>query len=186
MPRGRKAQPDHVAEAKGNPGRRKRKSVLFSQNYQPGKAPQHLTDAARRVWERIEPELSHLRFIKRTDYSAFERYCVHLADWWDLTADIETHGKWVITKSEHVEMARLHPSFMARERIEKHLVELEDRFGLNPVSRQQLLQRMIAEVPVNPQSSAPSSDGETKEPSLQLDQPQASAIGFLSNAGQIH
>jgi P27 family predicted phage terminase small subunit len=136
-----------VKEAKGNPGRRKKAKASIILGESKNHAPKELSSKARQIWGLLAPELNTLRFLRDTDKMAFARYCEHVAKWWELTKDLETNGFSAITESNHVTMERLRPAFIVRERIEKRLETLEDRFGLNPAARQQILQRLAGLVP---------------------------------------
>lgn len=188
MPRGRKSQPDQVNEAKGNPGRRKRKVVPVLPASSGGEAPKFLTTIAKKIWDGIAPDLATMRFIRSTDYMAFARYCEHLSKWWELTLDIQKNGETCLTESEHVVMERIRPAFMVRERIEKHLIDLEDRFGLNPVSRQQLLQRMAMVIPQTPSEGLFNNEKKADATGAGISEPTPpSAVGLLrQNGGALH
>lgn len=174
MARGRKPEPAALKRAKGNPGRRPivDAPALPASNAvatHPG-----LSKDARKVWERLAPDLVHMQFLRPTDRDAFARYCEHLAKWWELTRAIRRDGETYLSKSEHNPQGlhRMNPKFMIRERIENRLELLEDRFGLTPASRQQVLQRM-AMLPVSgdlfgapkPDESGDALPGEAAQPS---------------------
>lgn len=149
--RGRKPQPAAVKMAKGNPGRRPVPAEPDGKT--PGKvavAPRELAKDARAIWTRMAPELTRLKFLRETDLSAFARYCEHLARWWSLTKDLRKEGETYETNSAHGNMLRVNPKFMVRERIEKRLEPLEDRFGLTPGARMQIMQRLAAAPPALP------------------------------------
>jgi P27 family predicted phage terminase small subunit len=148
--KGRKAKPAEVKAAQGNPGRRPIHHApdLPGLSLQP---PKDLPAAARRIWEALAPELSRLKLLRATDLGAFARYCEHLARWAELTKALRKSGETYVTQSAHGTMRRIDPNFMVRDRIEGRLHELEDRFGLTPMARQQLLQKLaIAPLPQTP------------------------------------
>lgn len=153
MARGRKPQPEAVNDAKGNPGRRRRASppaTDAAEGRAKSTAPPELADQARQIWDAIAPELTRLNFLRDIDRQAFARYCVHLARWWELTKDLAANGETYVTESNHGTMERVRPNFIVRERLEKRLEVAEDRFGLNPASRQQIMQRLAGLVPPAP------------------------------------
>lgn len=147
--RGRKSQPAAVKSAKGNPGRR---AIPAEPEGKPtgrvAAAPRELGAEAKKVWAQMAPELTRLKFLRETDLSAFARYCEHLARWWGLTKDLRKEGETYETQSAHGNMMRVNPKFMVRERIEKRLEPLEDRFGLTPGARMQIMQRLAVVTPV--------------------------------------
>lgn len=170
---GRPAKPDSLKELQGNPGKRRRARVDVPE---PGTvaASRNLKQRERTVWDQVVPELVRLKFVRPTDVPAIERYCHHLVRWWQLTADVRREGETYVTESAHGTMQRLNPKFIARERIESRLEALEDRFGLNARSRQQILQAMASAAPQLP-FDAPAA-GE-QEPATPL-------AGFLG--GSVH
>ncbi|WP_301100279.1 P27 family phage terminase small subunit [Propionivibrio sp.] len=179
MPKGRKAQPEAVNDAKGNPGRRRRKAMVACEGSSSSTAPEFLSEAAKKFWDMQAPELAAMRFVRSTDHMAFARYCQHLVTWWDKTKALETEGDTYTTTSEHVVIKRINPDFIVRERVERQLLALEDRFGLNPVYRQQILQRMAGQVTqTQPATGLFDASGET--PSA-LETAAPSAIGILNN-----
>src|SRR5690606_3619285 len=110
-------------------------------------APKELTKAAKEIWDRTAAPLARINFLRETDRAAFARYCHHLAEWWTLTRQLRKDGLTYVTTSNHGTMKRLNPDFVARQRIEDRLETLEDRFGLTPAARQQILQRLAAAPP---------------------------------------
>ncbi len=152
MTAGRRPKPEAVKDAQGNPGRRKQKNQADTPDA-PTKldgAPQELSDAARKVWDTIAPGLKQLRFLKDTDRPAFARYCEHAVKWWKLTKDLEDNGLSYLSESAHGKLERVRPNFLIRDRIERKLEALEDRFGMNPAARQQIMMRLAGIAPTNP------------------------------------
>jgi P27 family predicted phage terminase small subunit len=141
--RGRKSDPQAVKDAKGNPGRRKRHEYAACESDN-GKISAHdrLSDRARKVWDTLSARLERLNFLRETDREVFARYCTYVAQWWDLTDEIKGAGLTYWTESAHGKMRRVAPEFLVRERIENRLEALEDRLGLNPQARQQMLMRL--------------------------------------------
>jgi len=143
MARGRRPDPEAVKIAKGSK-RSARASAVDGTAELRSSAPKNLSASAKRVWDALAPELGRLKFLRDTDRDAFARYCEHASRWWALTKDLRSEGDTYWTESAHGKMQRLNPKFMVRERIENRLESLEDRFGLNPAARQQILQRLAA------------------------------------------
>ncbi|MEQ8251566.1 MAG: phage terminase small subunit P27 family [Oceanibaculum nanhaiense] len=180
--RGRKPQSAEMREAKGNPGRRSH--ARTPDTLAPAKltAPKELTKAAKEIWDRTAAPLARINFLRETDRAAFARYCHHLAEWWVLTRQLRKDGLTYVTTSNHGTMKRLNPDFVARQRIEDRLETLEDRFGLTPAARQQILQRLAAAPPPAAGSlfaPAQESGGETPAPAPETGSP----IGLLRGAG---
>lgn len=183
--KGRKPKPAEVREAQGNPGHRPLSTAAHDVPGLKASAPKGLPVAARRIWEELAPELARMKLLRSTDFGAFSRYCEHLARWGALTKDLRKNGETYTSKSAHGELERVRPAFLVRDRLESRLESLEDRFGLSPSARQQLLQRlsMAPPLPQQPglfgddaaQQSAPSPDAPSIPPA-----PAASPVGLLN------
>ena len=108
-------------------------------------APEFLTPEGLAVWQRLQPLMSSLRFVRATDELTLGRYCDQFALWLKLRKQVEDQGATVTTSSAHVQdMLRVNPAFRAMMSIEDKLTAFEDRFGLSPAARQSLLTRMAA------------------------------------------
>lgn len=146
MTRGPKPEPAALKRAKGNPGKRRIIEAPPLAGVAGSKIVAHpsLSKDARAVWNKLAPELERLQFLRPTDVDAFARYCEHLSKWWSLTRAIRREGETYLAKSEHNPegLHRLNPKFLIRERIENRLETLEDRFGLTPASRHQILRQL--------------------------------------------
>lgn len=150
MARGRRPEPGEVKEAKGNPGRRPNATGAAVEL--PGlgaEAPEQLTGEARTIWGALAPELARMKLLRATDAPVFARYCDHLARFWRVKAALDGVGEVYETDSAHGRMLRINPWFAVLDRLCKRLEALEDRIGLSPAARQQLLLRMAA-VPAAP------------------------------------
>jgi P27 family predicted phage terminase small subunit len=145
MKRGRKVKPDALKIAQGNPGRRPiapapAPAVDAAAKAAGLVAPAELTDVkAIAIWARTTWRLAGLNFIQPTDADAFARYCKYLSLWYQLAEQIDVDNLVITTKSDAVEMDRLDRRFQAMLLLDKRLEALEDRFGLNPQARHQLL-----------------------------------------------
>jgi P27 family predicted phage terminase small subunit len=149
--RGRKPKPDALKIAQGNPGRR----AIAPSTAAPAPAdaaakaagmvaPAELTDVkAIAIWARTTWRLAGLNFIQPTDADAFARYCKYLSLWYQLAEQIDVDNLVVTTKSDAVEMDRLDRRFQAMLLLDKRLEATEDRFGLNPQARHQLLRDKV-------------------------------------------
>ncbi|WP_431856614.1 phage terminase small subunit P27 family [Azospirillum sp.] len=186
MTRGRKPQPAEVKQAKGNPGKRRVAQTPADLPALGSTAPADLPARARKIWDELAPELARLKFLRSTDREAFARYCLHLCRWWELTKALEKKGgETYVTESAHGTMRRVDPDFLVRERIESRLETLEDRFGLSPAARQQLLQRMMSAPPpalpagglFGEDPAKPAGDQPVSPP-----KPPASPVGLLAKA----
>ena len=190
MARGRKAEPAEVKLAKGNPGRRRIAQTPTDARDLATAAPPDLADAAKTIWDRLAPELSRLKFLRDTDRNAFARYCEHLGRWWVLTTEMRTEGETYLSKSEHNPegLMRINPKFFVREKIERRMEFLEDRFGLSPMARRQILQRLAGMVPFMPGKQGEAdllTPAQPDAPAAPAKAPAASPVGLLARA-QVH
>jgi len=159
---GRRPKPAALREAQGNPGRR----PIAASDADPVEAeaadaatgaptlpsvasdavPEELVDTPDAVaaWKLTAPALARMRIFRETDRNGLIRYCLKLAQYnrvrLDLASPKEQGGGEVYqTDTNHGKMWRINPRFQVLERIERSLIEYEDRYGLNPMSRQRIL-----------------------------------------------
>ncbi len=172
---GPKPQPAEIKALKGNPGGRPLGRAPAELGLFSATPPRSLKRKPKAVWKQLAGKLAGLKFIKVSDEPALERYCVDLAAWRDVTAKLEETGQVYETSSTHGTMLRVHPLFLVQDRLAKRLESFEDRFGLNPASRQRILQGLAAQV----------GGGDLPLPARRDEQPAAPAaspIGMLSEA----
>src|SRR5215469_10392736 len=154
--RGRRPDSAELQELKGNPARRRRKTLddVVEAGPLPEGTPKHLSVAAQRFWARIAPELERINFVRSTDRSALERYCETLADFWGIQLKLRGKERVYWTESLHGKMKRIEPLVLLLHRYEKLLFDYEDRLGLNPQARQRMMAGMAgvqAKLPFEPE-----------------------------------
>ena len=142
--RGRRPDSAELQELKGNPSRRRRKTIddVVEAGPLPADTPKHLSVAAQRFWARIAPELERINFVRATDKAGLERYCETLADYWQIQLKLRGKERVYWTESLHGKMKRIEPLVLLLHRYEKLLFDYEDRLGLNPAARQRILMGM--------------------------------------------
>lgn len=141
MPRGRRAEPAAIKRAKGNPGRRKiaePAQLGIEAGSIAAMIPDDMTAEQRAIWAKYAPDLERMQLLKSTDTAAFQRYCAFLALFFKAERAIRTTDLVVETTSEHVTMERRSKWLDAMLLIDRRLVEIEDRFGMNPSARQRI------------------------------------------------
>jgi P27 family predicted phage terminase small subunit len=145
MARGRRAQPDAVREAKGNPGKRRRAAPPDMPDLPIG-APDWLTGRdARTIWKKLHGDLVAAKILRSTDINAFARYCTYMAEWVALKKRVDRLRMptyW--TNTNHGKMKRVEPILMVRDRLEGTLTKLEDQLGLNPRARQSIFAQLAS------------------------------------------
>lgn len=185
MTRGRKALPDEIKRLKGNPGKR-RLNLDQGDDAAVRKidVPKYLTAPTQKeIFKRVADEINRLRFIRHTDVDGLARWSYYLAKWIGLKKRVDAKNADVYyeTKSKHGKMLRTHPIFASLLQIERVLVSLEDRLGLNPVSRQQIVRGIFAGPPLAPGALFDQNSPGTKPQAPEAaPDPAPSAIGFLN------
>lgn len=202
--RGRRSKPDDVKRLTGNPGKRKLAPAAAHESLPPGAAPdqapaappsaasdfnvaEYLSHAREKaIFHRVFDDYLRRRVARREDVFEYVRWAHYAHVWLQSKEDIAANGgsRAYIVKSKHGEYVRPHPSWRQQLECERALQTLEDRLGLNPVSRQNIL-RGLAALPAalgglfdEPESKPPQGDKPAAEPPPQNSQ---SPLGALAN-----
>ena len=141
MPRGRRAEPAAIKRAKGNPGRRKiaePAQLPIDAASVAALIPDDMTGEQRTIWAKYAPDLERMQLLKSTDRAAFQRYCAFLALFFKAERAIRDTDLVIETQSEHVTMERRSKWLDSMLLLDRRLVEMEDRFGMNPSARQRI------------------------------------------------
>jgi P27 family predicted phage terminase small subunit len=97
-------------------------------------------DGALSVWRELAPDLQRIAALTNLDRYTLAIYCVHMADWIEATRDIKQNGTAHTVKTVSGDrMERLRPAVKIRELAERHIMEIGERFGLNPSARYKML-----------------------------------------------
>lgn len=112
--------------------------------------PAELDERGRAVWERIVPPLRRAGRLKTTDLEAVTRYCDLVGVYWKLSETISAEGETMkvptIAKGEGGEVSfmwRRHPLLSERRAVAKSLEGIEDRFGMSPRARADLVNKQL-------------------------------------------
>lgn len=117
--------------------------------------PSGLNDRAAEVWLRVAPDLQGAGRLKATDTEALKRYCDLVGTYWTMSEKIATEGETMKTptiakaidpdtgKEVAGFMWRRHPLLSERRAVSKSLSDLEDRFGMNPRARAELVGKLL-------------------------------------------
>jgi phage terminase small subunit len=139
--------------AKGNPGRRKLegpeqgKTEQHPPQLQKVDAPEFLVHPREReLFRRIIDDYVLKRIARKPDLTAYARWAHYVHRWILCKETLEGKATWYKTQSNHGDMLRRHPMFKDQLDLERVLQSLEDRLGLNPVARQNIV-RGLAAVP---------------------------------------
>lgn len=160
---GPKPKPGEIAAQQGNPGHRPIVTAPSAPSIDPT-TPDWLDDQGREIWSLYMPKLRSMGFVKETDRMAFARLCDHTARWMRLRVKVNAKGESYETVSRHGTMNRINPDFAAMLRLEEKLVSLEDRFGLTPAARQQILSRLTGPGDIDVTNSGQAADASPSSP----------------------
>lgn len=143
MAKGRRPEPAEMQAAKGDPGKRGRDRIVETDALEvlADQPPPQITGLAAEVWRELLPSLRQAKFVRRTDHQAFARYCNDVARYWRVTQELDEEGETYWTDTNHGKMKRINPTFIVQERLHKRIEAAEDRIGLNPAARQQMMLR---------------------------------------------
>jgi phage terminase small subunit len=155
MARGRRAVPDEVKAMRGNPGKRRlaleardrkrdepRLAVLPAEQVT---VPEFLTGERERViFGRVVGDYLQRRIARRPDLTAYARWAHYLDRWIGCKEALEGKPTFFKSESRHGTLLRRHPLWKDQLDIERVLQSLEDRLGLNPVARQNIMRGLAA------------------------------------------
>jgi P27 family predicted phage terminase small subunit len=100
--------------------------------------PSWLVKDGLAIWNKLAPRLVAMKLLTEADAPAFARYCKHYARWLKLQRRLDKDGDIyeIVTASGTVR--RADPAFTMADRLDRMMLALEDRFGLNPAERQRI------------------------------------------------
>lgn len=153
MPRGRRAQPDAIKQLKGNPGKRK---LLLEKGAQTATGPAKLPplqipeflehEREILIFRRVVEDYLQRRIARPSDLTQYARWASYLHLWIDCKEQLKKNGgrTYYLVQSNHGKrLARL-PSFKDMLDLERVLQSKEDRLGLNPAARQNIIKGLQA------------------------------------------
>jgi P27 family predicted phage terminase small subunit len=139
--RGPKPQPGAVKEQKAPVRSRQRKTIAAQQPAVPaasGDAPAWLKKEGLKIFQRMAPLLRTMKLLTEADVPAFSRYCKHYARWLELQKRLDKEGDIYEIETASGVVRRADPAFVMADRLDRMLLAIEDRFGLNPAERQRI------------------------------------------------
>ena len=146
--RGRRPQLDAIKQIKGNPGRRPLAAGATTRRSLPSAAelmPDFLTTKdEKKLFTRLVDEYLQRRLARPSDAIAYGRYCVWVIRWQIAKTSLDGKVTWYESSSLHGKLARRHPLFKDMIDLERVLQSEEDRLGLNPLSRQNIVRGLAA------------------------------------------
>ncbi|BBF93366.1 P27 family phage terminase small subunit [Blastochloris tepida] len=196
MPRGRRSQPDDIKALKGNPGKR-RLALKAGVDHGETKAPlahvelpDFLThERERAIFQRVVDDLLQRRVARQADLAAYARWAHYLHRWIECKDALDGVSLAYETASKHGTMLRKHPLFAAMVDLERLLMALEDRLGLNPAARQTIIRGLAALPPAflgdlfEEDRRERAAAGDPAPSAKEAAPPADSPLGFLARAG---
>lgn len=138
--------------------------------------PSFLTSRrSKEIFGRVIDDYIQNRIARGPDLIAYGRWAYYVDRWIDVKEKLERKPLIYETKSKHGKLIRKHPHFQAMGDLERMLQSLEDRLGLNPVSRQNYLRGLAA---------LPHSLGDLFGDDQGSEKPTAPATGSTEDAAQ--
>lgn len=175
---GRRPDPQSVKAAKA-PVRSTRKPPAEAPSEAPEaglKAPAWLKGEGLEIWAKRGPILRDMRLLTAADEPAFARYCRNFAKWQQLRGQLDRRGyTYDATTTSGGKLRRADPTFLIADRLERQLLALEDRFGMNPAERQRIMAQRA-----QPGRGELPFERPADDPALPAAQPIDSPIGALN------
>lgn len=132
---GRKPKPTVLKLIAGNPGRRPLNPAEAKPENTLPPCPEHLSDSAKREWERIAPSLHAAGLLTSIDGAALAGYCDAYGRWEDANAMIRRTGMVVKSpKGFAIQSPFVGIANRALDQMKMFLVE----FGMTPSSRSRI------------------------------------------------
>lgn len=198
MARGRRAQPDAVKALKGNPGKRKLALTKVGKASAPvpkpaaASPPEFLTNERERlIFTRVVDDYLQRRVARAPDLTAYARWASYVHRWISCKEQLDGKATWFKSTSKHGDLLRRHPLFKDMLDLERVMQSLEDRLGLNPIARQNIIKGLSA-MPAalgglfGDEQSADEDKPQPDEPKPEDQPPAVSPLGFLQGAGRPH
>lgn len=132
MPVGRKPKPSNVHKLHGNPGGRARKGNEPKPEIRIPDPPDHLSDEARREWDRVAPDLEQLGILSEIDRTAFAAYCQVYGRWVKAEEQLARYGEIVKSPNGYPVQS---PYLGIANTALKFIRDFATEFGMTPSSR---------------------------------------------------
>lgn len=195
MTRGRKAQPEEIKEIRGNPGKRRLLALEAARKQQrvaPAPPPKIETpkwlngEREAAIFRLVVDEYQQNRIARPTDIHAYGRWAHYMARWIDAKEQLGDTASFYQIESNHGKRLALHPLLVVMFRCEAEITKQEDRLGLNPAARQNIIRGMSTLAPGAdlfgnvPQPPADDDDEIAQATAIEAESP----LGFLQGSGK--
>ena len=191
MARGRKPIPPELKRLRGNPGNNTQAqlghdlSVVENLIPFPRKAkldiPDFLTqERERHIFKLIIEDYLQRRVARAPDFHSFGRWAHFMHRWICCKEQLEGKATWFQYETAAGKQIRRHPLFRDMLDIELVLERLEDRLGLNPMARHNILRGLTA-MPAALGGDVFADEDKLDDGSdAQIEAPPVSPLGFLT------
>lgn len=196
MTRGRRPIPDEIKELKGNPGKRRLsldkargKSDAAPKPAAALQIPEFLSGVREReIFRRVVEDYLQRRVARAPDLTAYGRWAHYLDRWIICKETLQGKATYFKSESKHGTLLRRHPVFKDQLDLERVLQSLEDRLGLNPVARQNIMKGLAALPPALGDlfGDEPPPTDSPREPEQAPQAPVESPLAFLQRPGQLN
>jgi hypothetical protein len=146
--RGRRRQPDEIKALRGNPHGHKlalARAIADAPSPPPQvkiEVPSFLTHAREReIFRRVVTDHVQSRIARPADLFAYGRWASYVHMW--ITMRAKLASPIYTSKSKHGSLRRKRPEFSVMLDLERAVKNLEDRLGLNPVTRQSIINGLM-------------------------------------------
>lgn len=178
--RGRKAKPEDVKLAAGNPGKRKmveRTPFAPAQPREDFPPPAHLSDAEKALWREEAARIDGLSLMRKSDTAAFAIYVSTLCRYRQAKRVLDELGMTYETDSKHGKMTRMRPEVAIEKDCRRTLMGMMDQFGMTSMSRIRA-HSIVAATRQTDQPQLPLGPGGHEAPAR-----EQSPIGMLNTVG---
>jgi P27 family predicted phage terminase small subunit len=136
---GRRAKPDALKAAQGNPGKRKiNKAARTAFTAEPPEefpAPAHLNEQEKLIWRTEIKRVGNLNLLRQSDMSAFEIYVETIKRYEDCKKVIDEQGMTYQVVSNHGSYSRKRPEVDIEKECRRHIRDMQREFGMTSISR---------------------------------------------------
>jgi len=139
MARGRQPTPTSILKLRGSWRAKTRPHEPQPPALRPA-CPQWLDGEARTLWKHLTPQLVELGVLTLLDRNALTRYVVAWTEWKTCRESLAAHGSFYNVYSQEGLLLRVrtHPLAVRELQLSRHLLELEQQFGMTPSGRAKL------------------------------------------------
>lgn len=112
--------------------------------------PDQLDDDGKRVWVSLTPPLMQSGRFRDTDNEVLTRYCDMVGRYWRMSKRVRDEGETIMVPTiartadgKPGQMARRHPLLAEMKSLLPELRQIEDRMGMSPLSRANLVSKLL-------------------------------------------